>query len=81
MCIKNLGAAGEFLGNAKALKLLANGQWLEKSCKFAKTVGTISKISGTITFVLGGFDALALGSKILFGDNWLSNFNAALHKS
>lgn len=76
-----LGAAGEFLGNAKALGLLANGQWLEKSCKFAKTVGTISKISGTITFALGGFDTLALGSKILFGDNWLSDFNATLHKS
>ncbi len=76
-----LGAAGEFLGNAKALGLLAKGQWLEKSCKFAKTVGTISKISGTITFALGGFDTLALTSKIFFGDNWLSDLNATLHKS
>ena len=30
---------------------------------------------------MGGFDTLALGSKILFGDNWLSDFNATLHKS
>ena len=28
-----------------------------------------------------GFDTLALGSKILFGDNWFSDFNAALHES
>ena len=30
---------------------------------------------------MGGFDTLALGSKILFGDNWFSDFNAALHES
>ena len=29
---------------------------------------------------MGGFDTLALGSKILFGDNWFSDFNAALHE-
>ncbi len=76
-----LGAAGEFLGNAKAVSLLANGKWLGKSCSFAKTVGTVAKASGAITFVMGGFDTLALGSKILFGDNWFSDFNAALHES
>ena len=76
-----LGAAGEFLGNAKAVSLLANGKWLGKSCSFAKTVGTVAKASGAITFVMGGFDTLALGSKILFGDNWVSDFNAALHES
>ena len=76
-----LGAAGEFLGNAKAVSLLANGKWLGKSCSFAKTVGTVAKASGAITFVMGSFDTLALGSKILFGDNWFSDFNAALHES
>ena len=76
-----LGAASEFLGNAKAVSLLANGKWLGKSCSFAKTVGTVAKASGAITFVMGGFDTLALGSKILFGDNWFSDFNAALHES
>ena len=76
-----LGAAGEFLGNAKAVSLLADGKWLGKSCSFAKTVGTVAKASGAITFVMGGFDTLALGSKILFGDNWFSDFNAALHES
>ena len=76
-----LGAAGEFLGNAKAVSLLANGKWLGKSCSFAKTVGTVAKASGAITFVMGGFDTLALGSKILFGDNWFSDFNATLHES
>ena len=76
-----LGAAGEFLGNATAVSLLANGKWLGKSCSFAKTVGTVAKASGAITFVMGGFDTLALGSKILFGDNWFSDFNAALHES
>ena len=76
-----LGAAGEFLGNAKAVSLLANGKWVGKSCSFAKTVGTVAKASGAITFVMGGFDTLALGSKILFGDNWFSDFNAALHES
>ena len=76
-----LGAAGEFVGNAKAVSLLANGKWLGKSCSFAKTVGTVAKASGAITFVMGGFDTLALGSKILFGDNWFSDFNAALHES
>ena len=76
-----LGAAGEFLGNAKAVSLLANGKWLGKSCSFAKTVGTVAKASRAITFVMGGFDTLALGSKILFGDNWFSDFNAALHES
>lgn len=30
---------------------------------------------------MGGFDTLALGSKILFGDNWFGDFNAALHES
>ena len=30
---------------------------------------------------MGGFDTLALGSKILFGDNWFSDFNAVLHES
>ena len=40
-----------------------------------------TQISGAITFVMGGFDTLALGSKILFGDNWFSDFNAALHES
>ena len=69
------------LGNAKAVSLLANGKWLGKSCSFAKTVGTVAKASGAITFVMGGFDTLALGSKILFGDNWFSDFNAALHES
>ena len=61
--------------------MLANGKWLGKSCSFAKTVGTVAKASGAITFVMGGFDTLALGSKILFGDNWFSDFNAALHES
>ena len=61
--------------------MLANGKWLGKSCSFAKTVGTVAKPSGAITFVMGGFDTLALGSMILFGDNWLSDFNATLHKS
>ena len=59
-----LGAAGEFLGNAKAVSLLANGKWLGKSCSFAKTVGTVAKASGAITFVMGGFDTLALGSNV-----------------
>lgn len=40
-----------------------------------------TQISESITFVMGGFDTLALGSKILFGDNWFSDFNAALHES
>ena len=61
--------------------MVANGKWLGKSCSFAKTVGTVAKASGAITFVMGGFDTLALGSKILFGDNWFSDFNAALHES
>ena len=66
---------------AQQTDLLANGKWLGKSCSFAKTVGTVAKASGAITFVMGGFDTLALGSKILFGDNWFSDFNAALHES
>ena len=40
-----------------------------------------TQISESITFVMGGFDTLALGSKILFGDNWFSDFNAVLHES
>lgn len=76
-----LGAAGELLGNTKALALLGNGQWAQKSCQLISKIRMVSKISSAITFIFGGFDTLALGSKILWGDNWLSDFNTTLHKS
>ncbi len=76
-----IGAVGELIGNVKALTMLENGQWFSNSSRFLSRVVMVSKISGGITFALGSFDVLALGSKILFGDNWFSDFNASLHKS
>lgn len=76
-----LGAEGELLGGTKALALLESGQWVQRSSQLISKIRMVSKISSTITLALGGFDMLALGSKIIWGDNWLSDFNSFLHTS
>lgn len=58
------------------------GELFGTSCKIFKNIGRISKVSGTLSFGMTGFDLLSFGAGLLFGqDNVITKFNSKLHSN
>lgn len=57
-----------------------SGKGIQCLSALGKTISVVSKVSGALSVTMGGFDMLAFGAGLVFGqDNFLTSFNTKLH--